>query len=197
MEQRGLQETVVYQDLQEILDWLVCLDQWDQLGPLVLPDLLDQVIVLDLMTWKDLVEFSPMDFLVSEDQKEYRVLLAYLDSQVNLGCLASQVRRAVKVLQEETGNQAWMASLDLRDQRLKKVTKERGANQVEMELDSQVHQVHQDHQDKSSTIHLTTLTVVLAELGLRVGLVYLVKLDFLVRLDRKVTEETLVLQATQ
>lgn len=167
------------------------------MGLPVLLDLLDQVIVLDLMTWKDLVGFSAMGFLVSEDQKEYRVLLAYLDFQVNPGCQACQVRRAVKVLQEETDNQAWTASLDLRDQRLKRVTKERGANQVEMELDSQVHQVHQDHQDKSSTLHLTTLMVLLAELDLRVGLVYLAKLDFLVLLDRKVTEETLVLQATQ
>lgn len=98
LERRELKEILVYQDLQERPDWLVYLDPWDLLGQLDLPGLLDQVIVLALMTWRPPVEVSPMGFLASEDQKEYRVLLACLDFQVNLGSLVYQVRRAVKVL---------------------------------------------------------------------------------------------------
>lgn len=86
LERRGLEESLVYQDVQERPDWLVCLGplgRWAQRGP---PDLRDQVIVLDLTTWKA-QEVSPMDFLVSEDLKEDRVLLVFLDFLVNLGCL--------------------------------------------------------------------------------------------------------------
>lgn len=64
LDQRELKETLVYQDPQESLDWLVCLDQWDQLDLLVLLVLLDQVIGLDLMTWRVLVERCIMDSLV-------------------------------------------------------------------------------------------------------------------------------------
>lgn len=85
LDRRELKETLVYQGLQESPDWLVCLDLLDQLGHLGLPGLLDRVIGLDLMTWRALVEVLPMDFLVSEDQKENRVLLACLDFRVNLG----------------------------------------------------------------------------------------------------------------
>lgn len=45
---RELKENLVYPELQERPDWLVCLDPWDQLGNLDLPGLPDQVIVLDL-----------------------------------------------------------------------------------------------------------------------------------------------------
>lgn len=45
---REMKELLDYQDLQEKPDWLVCQDPWDLLGYLDLPDLLDQVIVLDL-----------------------------------------------------------------------------------------------------------------------------------------------------
>lgn len=159
-----------------------------------LPGLLDQVIELDLMTWRALLVVS-MDVLASEDQMEYRVLLDYLDFQVTLACPADQVRRVMEVLLEEMGNQAWMASLDLRGQKVTEETQERGVNQVEMELDYPVHQVHLDHQDKSSTRHQAILMKSLAELALRVGLVYLVELDFLVQWGQKVTEEILVLQA--
>lgn len=95
------------------------------------------------------------------------------------------------------GNLDWMASLDLRDQRVRKGTKERGVTQVEMEPDSQVHPAHLDHQDKSSTRHPAVLMVVLAGLGLREDLVYLVKLDSLVLWDQRVTEENLAIQALQ
>lgn len=98
MDKRDHRESLVYRDLQERLDWLVCLDPWDQLAHLDPPAPLDQVIVLDLMTWRALVEVSPMDFLVSEDQKEDRVLLVCLDFLVNLASLVYQVRRAVKVV---------------------------------------------------------------------------------------------------
>lgn len=70
--------------MEERLDWQVCLDPWDRLGvpgPLVL---LEEAIVLDLTTWRAL-ELRPMGFLALEDQKAYRVLLAYLDFQVNPG----------------------------------------------------------------------------------------------------------------
>lgn len=87
------------------------------------------------------------------------------------------------------GDRDWMASLDLRDRRVTEVTKERRVNQAEMESGSKAHQAHLDHQDKSSTRILTILMVLLAELGLREDLVYLVKLDSLVRLDQRVTEE--------
>lgn len=49
-----------------------------------LPDLQglpDQAFGLDLMTWRTPVGFPLMDFPVSEG---YRVLLDYLDTQVNL-----------------------------------------------------------------------------------------------------------------
>lgn len=62
------------------------------------PGLLDQVIVLDLTTWRVLAEVSPMGFLVLEDQKEDRVLLACLDFRVNPGSLVYQARRALKAL---------------------------------------------------------------------------------------------------
>lgn len=45
---RDLEETLVYQELQESPDWLVCLAPSDQLGLPDLPALQDQVIVLDL-----------------------------------------------------------------------------------------------------------------------------------------------------
>lgn len=60
-EPRELKETLDCQDPQESLDWLVCLDQWDQLDPLVLLVLLDQVIGLDLTTWRVLVERCTTD----------------------------------------------------------------------------------------------------------------------------------------
>lgn len=89
-----------------------------------------------------------------------------------------------------------MASLDLRDQKVTEVTKERGVNLVEMELDSKVHLVHLDHQDKSSIRH-PALMVSLAVLGPREDLVYLVKLDSLVQWDQRVTEEIRALQAME
>lgn len=98
LERRDPEETLGYQELQGSLDWLVCLDPSDQLGNLGLQDLLDPAIVLDLMTWRVLVEVSAMDSLVSEDLKEDRVLLVCLDFLVNLGCLGFQVKRALKVL---------------------------------------------------------------------------------------------------
>lgn len=196
LERRGVKERLVCQDLQERLDWLVCLDPEDLLGHLDLLGLLDQVIMLDLMTWRALVEVSLMDFLASEDQKENRVLLACLDFRVNLGSPVYQVRRASKVQWEETDSQGWMASLDLRDQKVTEVTKERGVSLVEMELDSKVHPVHLDHQDKSSIRH-PALMVLLAVSGLREDLVYLVKLDSLVRWDQRVTEEIRALQAME
>lgn len=159
LDRRELQAYQAYQAVQERLDWPACLDQWDLLdqpGPLAL---LDQVIVLDLMTWRALVEFSQMDFLVLEDLKEYRVLLVCLDCRVKLGCLASRVRRAVKVLREETGDRDWTASLDRRDQRVSTATKERGVKQAEMELDSQDLQAHLDPQDRSSINHLADMMV--------------------------------------
>lgn len=82
MAQRGNQENLVYQDVLEILDWLVCPDQWDQLGVPDPPVHPGGVFELDLMTWRAL-EVSPTDFLASEDQKEFRVLLDYLDFRVN------------------------------------------------------------------------------------------------------------------
>lgn len=45
---RDLEETLVYLELQDSPDWLVCLDPLDQLDLLGLLDLLAQVIVLDL-----------------------------------------------------------------------------------------------------------------------------------------------------
>lgn len=87
LERREPKERLVYLDLQERLDLLVCLDPEDLLGHLDLLGLLDQIIVSDLMTWRARVEFSLMDFLESEDQKEDRVLLDYLDFRVNLGSL--------------------------------------------------------------------------------------------------------------
>lgn len=94
-------------------------------------------------------------------------------------------------------NQDWMASLDLRDQRVTEVTKERGVSRVAMEPDSRVRLAHLDHQEKSSTARLAAWMVSLAVSGLREDLVYLVKLDSLVPLDQRVTEETPVLQATE
>lgn len=193
LEQRESQVSLVYRAVQERLDWQVFLDRWGRLGVLALLVLLEEATALDLMTWRDL-EALTMDFLVLEDQKEYRVLRAYQDFQVNLDCLDYKVLKAVKVPQEETGSQDWMDSPDLRDKRETAVAKERGVKQVETELDFQVPQVHQDHRDKSSISHQITLIVLLAELVLRVGLVYLDKLDFLVPLVQKVTEEIRVFQ---
>lgn len=195
LERRELKEHRAYLDLQERLDWLVCLDPWDLSDHLDLPGLLDQVIVLDLMIWR--VLGSPMDFLVPEDQKEDRVNLACQDFRANLGSLVYQARRVLKVLWEETGSQGWMASPDLRDQRVTEETKERGVTQDEMELVSQVHLALLDHQDRSSTGQLAILMVLLAAWGLREDLVYLVKLDSLVLLDQRVTEETLAFQAME
>lgn len=197
MEKRELKESLVYQDLQETLDWLVCQDPWDQLGLLALQDLQDQLFVLDLMTWRAPVGASLMHFQVSEDQKDYRVLLAYLDTQVNPDCLAYQVQRETKVLQEEMDSQDWTASLDLRDKRVTEATLDRGVNQVEMEQVSRVHRVHLDHQDKSSISRLTTLMPSLAESALRGGLVYLEEQDFLVLLDQRETEVTLAHRAME
>lgn len=98
LERRELEETQVYQEQQDRLDWLVCLDHRDQLGHPGLLDLLDQVIVLDLTTWRAPAEFCLMDFLASEDQLEDRVLLARLEFRVKMGCLAYQAKRAWKVL---------------------------------------------------------------------------------------------------
>lgn len=98
LDRRELKENLVYPELQERPDWLVCLDPWDQSGNLDLPGLPDQVIVLDLTTWRARAEASATDFPASEDQKEHRDLLACLDFQVNLGSLVCRVRRAVKVL---------------------------------------------------------------------------------------------------
>lgn len=69
------------------MDWLVCPGLWDQLGNQGLRGPPDQAIVLDLMTWRPLVEGSAMDCLASQDPREDRVLLASLDFREKLGCL--------------------------------------------------------------------------------------------------------------
>lgn len=91
----------------------------------------------------------------------------------------------------------WTASLDPRDRRVTKVTKERWAIQVAMEPDIQVRPARLDHLEKSSTGHLTIWTLLPEVPGLREDLVYLVKLDSLVLLDQRVTEETPARWATE
>lgn len=93
-------------------------------------------------------------------------------------------------------SRGWTAFLDLRDQRAKLERKETGVNQVEMAQEHQVHRALLDHRDKSSTRRQAVLMVLLAAPGLRVDLVYLGKLDSLVLLDQRGTEETPAPQAT-
>ncbi|KAI9535111.1 hypothetical protein NQZ68_007200 [Dissostichus eleginoides] len=185
LDRRGLEETQGYRVFQDRPDWLVCPDPSDQSDSRGLPGPLDPATASDLMTWRLLVEVSATDFLVPEDLKEDRVLLACLDFLVNLGCLVSPVRRAVKGPSEETDSPGWTASPDLRDQRVTVVTKETGVSQVGMDPDSLAPPAHLDPRDKSST----RLMAMLVMLGGREKMVYLVKLDSLVLLGQGVTEE--------
>ncbi|TNN61892.1 hypothetical protein EYF80_027908 [Liparis tanakae] len=134
-ERRDLEGITVYREPQDRTDWLVCPGLWDQLGNQGLRGPPDQAIVLDLMTWRPLVEGSAMDCLVSQDPREDRV---------KPGCLVYPVRRAATGSQEEMDIRGWTASLDLRVKR------------VEMEQASKGHPGRLDQQDKSSTGHLTT-----------------------------------------
>ncbi|KAF3842840.1 hypothetical protein F7725_001689 [Dissostichus mawsoni] len=152
---RGLEETQGYRVFQDRPDWLVCPDPSDQSDSRGLPGPLDPATASDLMTWRPLVEVSATDFLVPEDLKEDRV---------NLGCLVSPVRRAVKGPSEETDSPGWTASPDLRDQRVTVVTKETGVSQVGMDPDSLAPPAHLDPRDKSST----RLMAMLVMLGGRV-----------------------------
>lgn len=143
------------------------------------------------------MEVSATDFLVPEDLKEDRVLLACLDFLVNLGCLVSPVRRAVKGPSEKTDSPGWTASPDLRDQRVTVVTKETGVSQVGMDPDSLAPPAHLDPRDKSSTRLMAMPAVWLVMLGGRENMVYLVKLDSLVLLGQGVTSENRVFQAME
>lgn len=111
---RGIEENLDYRDLSESPDWLVYRDQWDRSAVPDPPVLLGGVLELDLTTWK-VLEALATDFLASEDQKEFRVLLDFLDSQVNPACPDFRAPKAAKAFQEETVNRAWTVSPDRRE----------------------------------------------------------------------------------